>query len=159
MTKEVVLIFDQDAHTRWVLKTLLEGEHYIVVAHGDTERLRQNFQEFEISALIIEYRLDQRDLVDFVRELKKDVPELYVMMLAQLELGDMDYKRILNAGIDDFFLKPISGEKILLHLQKGLKQRKLMLQKRQVEKKLMRMRSRTKAMEMVQRDRALSISK
>ncbi len=159
MTKEVVLIFDQDPHTRWVLKTLLEGERYIVIAHGEIERLKQNFKEFEICGLIVEYRPDQNDLVDFVHELKKGFPELYIMMLTRVDVSDRDYKQILNAGVDDFFLKPFSSEKILLHLQKGLKQRKLVLQKRQIEKKLMKMKLKTKAMEMGDREGSLAVSK
>jgi len=159
MTKEVVLIFDQDPHTRWVLKTLLEGERYIVIAHGEIERLKQNFREFEICGLIVEYRPDQKDLIDFVHDLKKDFPELYIMMLTWVDVNDMDYKRILNAGVDDFFLKPFSSEKILLHLQKGLKQRKLVLQKRQIEKKLVKMRLKTKAMEIGHREGSLVASK
>ncbi len=159
MTKDVVLIFDQDPHTQWVLKTLLEGERYIVIAHGDMERLKQNFKEFEISALIIEYRPDHHDLIDLVRELKKDFSELYIMMLSQLELDDVNYKRILKAGVDDFFLKPFSSEKILLHLQKGLKQRRLMLQKKQVEKKLIKMRLKTKSMESVRKDDSFNLSR
>lgn len=147
MTKEVVLIFDQDPHTRWVLKTLLEGEHYIVIAHGEVERLKQNFKEFEICGFIFDYRPDQFDLMDFIYDLKKRHPELYMMVLTQLEVDEKEYKRLLDAGVDDLFLKPFSSEKILLHLQKGLRQRKLLLQKRQRERKLVKMRLSTKAEE------------
>ena len=56
-----------------------------------------------------------------VREFKKDFPEAYVMMLSNQEAMESEYEEIMNAGTDDFFQKPISLKKVLLHLEKGLK--------------------------------------
>jgi DNA-binding response OmpR family regulator len=42
----------------------------------------------------------------------------------------------MGAGIDDFFLKPVSSEKILIHLKKGLRHRKILLQKKRLEQRL-----------------------
>jgi len=39
------------------------------------------------------------------------------------------YEEIINAGVDDFFLKPIFNARILIHLKKGLKQRSIFLQR------------------------------
>ncbi len=159
MSKEVILIFDQDPHIQWVLKTLLEGERYIVIAHGEMDRLRQNFKEFEISALLFEYRPDQKDLIDFIRELKRNFCGLYIMALTQMEVSDHQYKLMFNAGVDDLFLKPFSSEKILLHLRKGLRQRRLILQKRQMEKKLMKMKFKTKAIVEFSRQESILVPK
>lgn len=140
MPKETVLIFDQEPHTRWTLKTLLESERYIVIALQEIDRLKHNFKEFEISALITEYWVGRECMVEHIRELKKSFPDLYVMMLTQYEVEDKEYKRILTSGVDDLFMKPFSSEKILLHLKKGLRQRRLRIQKRKIEKELMRHR-------------------
>jgi len=59
-----------------------------------------------------------------------------VMMLTSDNLEEKEYKKIMNAGIDDLFLKPISTEKILIHLKKGLRHRKLLLQKKRLEQRL-----------------------
>ncbi len=140
MPKETILIFDQEPHTRWILKALLESERYIVIALQDIDRLKQNFREFEISGLITEYWAGTQCMVDHIRELKKNFPDLYVMMLTQHEVEDKEYKRILTSGVDDLFIKPFSSEKILLHLKKGLRYRRLRIQKRKIEKELMRQR-------------------
>jgi response regulator of citrate/malate metabolism len=42
----------------------------------------------------------------------------------------------MNAGIDDFFLKPVSSIKILVHLKKGLRHRRMLLQKKRLEQQL-----------------------
>ena len=136
MSKETILILDKEFHTQWTLKTILESEKYIVLAVDTIERALQNFQEFEVSGLITEYRIDHSNTPEIIRELKKSFPELYVMMLTHENLEEKEYRRIMSAGIDDFFLKPISSEKILIHLKKGLRQRKILLQKKRLEQRL-----------------------
>ena len=136
MSKDTILILDKEFHTQWTLKTLLESEKYIVLAVDTIERALQNFQEFEVSGLITEFRIDHTNVPEIIRELKKSFSELYVMMLTYENLEEKEYKKIMGAGIDDFFLKPISSEKILIHLKKGLRHRKILLQKKRLEQRL-----------------------
>jgi len=136
MAKETILVLDKEYHTQWTLKTILEGERYIVLAVDSIERAFQNFQEFEVSSLITEYRIDHSETLEMIRELKKRFPELYVMMLTYENLEEKEYRRTMSSGIDDFFLKPISVERILIHLRKGLRQRKILIQKRRLEQRL-----------------------
>ena len=136
MTKETVLILDKEAHTQWTLKTLLESEKYIVLPVNSIERAIQNFKEFEVSCLITEFWIDDRSTSEMIRELKKRFPELYVMMLTHENLEEAEYTKIMAAGTDDFFLKPVSSVKILAHLKKGLSHRKMLLQKKRLEQML-----------------------
>jgi DNA-binding response OmpR family regulator len=136
MAKETILILDKDFHTQWTLKTVLESEKYIVLAVDTIERALTSFQEFEVSGFITEKRIDYTNIYEIIRELKRGFPELYVMMLTDENLGEKEYKKMMGAGIDDLFLKPISTEKILIHLQKGLRHRKVLLQKKRLEQKL-----------------------
>ena len=136
MAKETILILDKEFHTQWTLKTILESEKYIVLAVDTIERAIQNFREFEVSCLITEYRIDDTYSSEIIRELKKNFPELYVMMLTHENLEENEYKKIMSAGIDDFFMKPISSERILIHLRKGLRLRKILIQKKRLEQRL-----------------------
>ena len=147
MAKETILILDKEFHTQWTLKTLLESEKYIVLAVDTIERAIQNFREFEVSCLITEYRIGDAYTSGIIKELKKSFPELYVMMLTHENLEENEYKKIMTAGIDDFFLKPISSEKILIHLRKGLRQRKIYIQKKRLEQRLNHMKTNGNARE------------
>jgi DNA-binding response OmpR family regulator len=64
------------------------------------------------------------------------LPESYVMMLTNSDVRGSEYEEIMNSGVDDYFLKPFPFEKILLHLRKGLRQQKILLQKNQLVDKL-----------------------
>jgi hypothetical protein len=57
-------------------------------------------------------------------------------MLAHDGLDEHKYEEMMLSGVDDFFLKPISSKKILLHLQKGLRQRSISLVKNRLEREL-----------------------
>ncbi len=140
MSKDTILILDKEFHTQWTLKTVLESEKYIVLAVDAIERALQSFREFEVSGLITEYRIDHFATIEMVRELKKSFPELYVMMITHENLEEKEYRRVMSSGIDDFFLKPVSVEKILIHLKKGLRQRKIFLQKKRLEERLNQIR-------------------
>ena len=141
MAKETILILDKEQHNQWVLKSLLENEKYIVIAVDSTERAKQNFSEFEVAGLVTEYWIGHERTLETIRKLKRIFPEAYVMMLTDAVLEDRDYEEILEAGVDDYFLKPQSTRKILLHLKKGLKQRSALLQRNRFEQEIERIKS------------------
>ena len=159
MSKDTILIIDKEFHTQWTLKTLLESEKYIVLAVDTIERALQNFKEFEVSGLITEYEIDHTNPHEIIRELKKSFPELYIMILTHENLGEKEYKKIMSAGIDDLFLKPISSEKILIHLKKGLRQRKILLQKKRLEQRLNQIKTNSNVQEVALSGESLSHNK
>jgi DNA-binding response OmpR family regulator len=140
MPKEKILILEEERYVRLVLKTLLEGENYIVITVKTIEEAVKNFFESEISGLITEYWINQTCSLQAIRDLKKRFPELYVMMLTNEEVQENSYREIINAGVDDLFQKPFPGEKILVHLKKGLRQREILLRKNRIEQEFYRIK-------------------
>jgi len=136
MSRETILILDNEKYIQWTLKKLLEGEKYSILSSDSIEAARSVFSEHKVACLITEYWINHFCTLELVRELKKGSPEIYIMMLTSKELSGEKYKEILNAGVDDLFLKPFAPEKIILHLRKGLKQRNLFLRKEQLEQTL-----------------------
>ena len=136
MSKERILILDNEKYIQWTLRKSLEAEEYSILSSDSIARVTSIFSEHEVACLITEYWINHFCTLEMVQELKKRFPEIYVMMLTSKELSEQKYKEILNAGVDDLFQKPFTPEKILLHLRKGLKQRSIFLQKRQLEQKL-----------------------
>jgi len=136
MAKEMILIVDPEAHIQWTLKTLLESDGYNVITTNTIESARKKILNIELSALITEYWIDHASSLGVIREFKKIFPEAYVMMLANGEVQENEYREVLDAGVDDFFLKPFSSKKILLHIRKGLAIRRIFLQKKRLVDKL-----------------------
>jgi DNA-binding NtrC family response regulator len=138
MPKETIIILDEELHTQWTLKALLESEEYHVIPVDTIEKALKNFSEYEVSGLITEYWINHSSTLETIRGFKKVFPEAYVMILANGEMKEDEYEEIINAGTDDFFLKPLPIKKILLHLRKGLKQRQNLLQKKRLADELNR---------------------
>jgi len=136
MSKETILILDNERYIQWTLKKLLEGEEYTILSSDSIGTVMPIFSEREVACLITESWIDHFSTLELVRSLKKKFPETYVMMLTSKELSEEKYKEILNAGVDDLFKKPFPAEKIFLHLKKGLRQRNIFLQKKQLEQEL-----------------------
>ena len=132
MAKETILILDPEEHTQWILKTLLESEEYKVIAANTIELALVNFSKIEISGLITEYWIGHSSTLGIMRHFKKVYPEAYTMVLANGEVQENEYQEIINAGADDFFAKPCSGKKILLHIRKGLAIRRIFLEKKRL---------------------------
>jgi DNA-binding response OmpR family regulator len=42
-------------------------------------------------------------------------------MLTNNEVDEGEYAEIIRAGVDDYFLKPVSFNRILVHLEKALR--------------------------------------
>lgn len=120
MPRETIMILDDETHSRWTLKALLESERYLVVAVDSVERALRDFSEFRIEGFITEYWVGGDPTTGVIREAKTRFPGCYVMILTDKDLKEKDYEELLGAGVDDFFSKPVSSRKILLHLERGL---------------------------------------
>jgi DNA-binding NtrC family response regulator len=138
MPKETIVILDPELNTQWPLKTFLENEDYNVIPVNTIEKARKKFSEYEVSGLITEYWINDLSTLEIVRGFKKAFPEAYVMLLTHGEIKEGEYEEIMDAGVDDFFMKPFPVRKILVHLRKGLKQRQDLLQKRRLADELKR---------------------
>jgi len=127
MGKEMILIIDPEAHTQWTLKTLLESEGYEVFTANTIAASRKKISHLKLSGLITEYWVNHLSTIGIIRKFKKLYPEAYVMMLTNGEIQEKEYQKVIDAGVDDYFLKPFPSQKILLHLRKGLKHQQILL--------------------------------
>jgi DNA-binding NtrC family response regulator len=143
MPKETILLLDREPNIQWTLKTFLEGEKYVVQTVNSIEGALKSFKESKISALITEYWIDDSSTLETIRVFKRIFPESYVMVVTCDTIKESEYEEILKTGVGDFFTKPVSSQKILLHLKKGLKQRNLLLQKNRLEQELNQIKTQT----------------
>ena len=118
---KTVLILDNELPVSWALKSILGMENYLVYTAATLDEFNQITTDSQFSALITEYQLDRDSTLNTIKGLKETRPGLYVMMLTNNEVNEPEYEEIIRAGVDDYFLKPVSFNRILLHLEKGLK--------------------------------------
>ena len=59
MSKERILILDEEANTQWTLKELLEGEDFSVIPVNSINQALESYRENNFGGLITEYRVNQ----------------------------------------------------------------------------------------------------
>ena len=147
MSKERILLLEEEANAKWTQKALLEGEDFQVIAVDSIDQALRGLGEGEFGGLITEYRINQSSSLPVIREFKKAFPEAYVMMVSHMDVRETEYEESINTGVDDFFQKPISFNKLLLHLGKGLSRRRELLAKKELEEELKKLNSKAKSAE------------
>jgi DNA-binding NtrC family response regulator len=147
MSKERILILDEEANAQWALSEFLESKGFSAAVVNSIKQALEIIKIDNFSALITEYRVEQATTLGVVREFKAAFPEAYVLMLSYGEVGEGEYEEIISTGTDDFFYKPIDFKKLGLHLEKGLDHRRKLLLKNELEEELKRLNVKTSTRE------------
>ncbi len=129
-----ILLIDPFRNLVNAYRMILEAEKYGVDTAGDLEAACAQFGTREYSIVIIEYFPPYDDTCQIIRWMKQKRPEAYIIMVTNITIGEIDYGKLFDLGLDDLILKPYSPEKILVHIQKGLRQGELILKKQELEK-------------------------
>ena len=128
-----VLLVDPFKNLVSAYRMVLEAEKYGVDTARNLEEAYAQFDTREHSIVIIEYFPPYEDTCPIIRWMKEKRPEAYILMVTNITIGEADYGKLFGLGLNDLILKPYSPEKILVHLQKGLRQRELILRKQELE--------------------------
>ncbi|MDQ7032773.1 MAG: sigma-54 dependent transcriptional regulator [Desulfonauticus sp.] len=112
-----ILIVDDEQDIRFSLKGILEDEGYEVLEAASGEEGLQLFTQVDL--VFLDIWLPQKDGLEVLQEMRKQKPELPVVMISGH--GTIETAvRAIKLGAYDFIEKPLSLEKILLVTEKGL---------------------------------------
>jgi len=139
MPGEKVLLVDTEKNVLLAYQAVLEEEGYKVeIATSKDEALEKlSYQSF--SVLITEFYLKGKTTIELVKRVKQDYPEIYIIMISAATLKTNTYEEIINAGVDDHFIKPFSSRNLLVTIKKGLKLRAILMKNIHLEENLKNM--------------------
>lgn len=108
MTRESILIVDDNLVNMKLIRILLTGEGYEVRTAGDADEAMQVLNEFHPGLILMDIQLPGIDGIELTRRLKaapatRDIP--IIGLTAYAMTGDE--ARILAAGCDSYISKPI----------------------------------------------------
>ena len=122
-----ILIAEDDADTRFVLKAALEaGRHVCAAASSGAEALSLA-DALTFDAVILDMVLGDSDGLTLLEKLKAEDPGLPVIILT----GHADVTSAVKAmklGALDYLIKPFGNEELLLIIDKAVKERRLRLE-------------------------------
>jgi two-component system response regulator ResD len=121
MTTKTILVVDDEATIREVLRRYLEREGFRVIEAADGETALAAIDSEEPALIVLDLMLPGVDGLEIARTLRRHRPIPIVMLTARGELSD----RIegLELGADDYIVKPFSPREVTLRVNAVLRRR------------------------------------
>ncbi|HTM64120.1 MAG TPA: response regulator transcription factor [Gammaproteobacteria bacterium] len=115
-----VLIADDDAPTRILLRAAVSRWGYVVVEAADGEEAWEIIQKPDVpQMLIVDWLMPKLDGIDLCRRVKKEIKHYpYIILLTQLS-GTTNIVKGLEAGADEFLSKPFNMAELQSRLSVG----------------------------------------
>ncbi len=111
-----ILVVDDDRSIRFFVKEALELNHYTVYTAKDGKEALDIFDNNHIDLVIVDIMMPVMDGYEFTKNIRLVDSELPILMISAKQLSD-DRKKGFVAGIDDYMVKPIDLEELLLHVK------------------------------------------
>src|SRR3954466_10133590 len=130
----IILIVDDEKHTRDGLRRLLE-DHYDVYVAGDIAGAMDVLEREPVDLLLTDLRLGSEDGMQLIdRALKMPHPPICVMMTAY---GSVDTAvEAMKRGAYDFVTKPLNLDKVEMLIARALNSRNLENENRSLRKQV-----------------------
>ena len=124
-----VLVVDDDKNTRLLMRALLEGAHYTVTLAANGAEALSAMERNHVDLVVLDLMMPRMDGYEFTRELRAANNDLPILMVSAKQLPD-DRKKGFLAGIDDFMVKPVDEEELLLRIKALLRRAKIASERR-----------------------------
>lgn len=119
-----VLICEDDKHIRRLFRDTLEKEGYTIFEASDGSKALEILEKHQIDLLITDVMMPHMDGNALTRALREGGFELPILMITARE--SMDDKRTgFNAGTDDYMVKPVDMDEMLLRVFALLRRAKI----------------------------------
>jgi DNA-binding response OmpR family regulator len=111
-----ILLVEDDAALRFIIRDNLELQHYQVDSAEDGEIALQLFKSTDYALIILDVMLPKLDGFTVAREIRKTNEQIPVLFLTARSMNE-DKITGLTLGGDDYITKPFSMEELLLKIK------------------------------------------
>lgn len=124
-----ILVVDDDKHTRLLMRALLEAERYTVILAENGVQALEMMEKHHIDLVVLDVMMPQMDGYEFTRELRAAQNDLPILMVSAKQLPE-DRRQGFLAGTDDFMVKPVDEEELLLRIKALLRRARIASERR-----------------------------
>ncbi len=119
-----ILIAEDDTALAGFVRKGLEAEHYAVDVSNDGEQARALATELDYDLLVLDLNLPRLDGVNILRRVRAEKPQLPIVVLTARGRVD-DRVMCLDAGADDYVVKPFSFSELSARIRALLRRSRL----------------------------------
>ncbi|MFM6941658.1 MAG: response regulator transcription factor [Candidatus Planktophila sp.] len=121
MSREQILVVDDNEDIRFFVKSALTPEGFDVVEAADGKKALELFKKREPALIILDLSIGQPDGFEVCREIRKSSAVPIIMLTSHIE--EMDEAMCLAAGADDYITKPVSARILALRTTTQMRHR------------------------------------
>ena len=118
MTRERVLVVDDEADIRDVLRITLEGEGYEVHEAANGQEALLQVQKVSPHIILLDNKMPRMDGIQVCQHLKKDILLQHLPIIMLTSRGEVtDKVQGIDAGADDYVVKPFEPMELLARVK------------------------------------------
>lgn len=117
--KQTILVVDDEAAVRKLLRRCLERERYAVLEASCGDEMRRHIGSGTIDLITLDLRLGDEDGLDLARDIRRDTDIPIIMVSAKGDL--LDTVVGLEVGADDYISKPFELREVVARVRAVLR--------------------------------------
>jgi DNA-binding response OmpR family regulator len=121
MSNKSICIIEPLKNLLDIFRLILGEKGYEVDTAIDLEQALHFCSQKRYSVILSEYFDPPEKMFTFIRALKGLIPEGYYIISTSMIITDAVYKKLFDSGLDDLLVKPYGREKLLAHIEKGIR--------------------------------------
>ncbi len=124
MSDELILVVDDDPHSREIVRAFLESRGYTVVTARQGEEALALLETVSPALVVLDVMMPGIDGWEVARLIRNhpNCPRTRILMLTAR--GDLsDKQESLRSGADDYLLKPVQLDALAKHVRRNLEAR------------------------------------
>ncbi|HIT90619.1 MAG TPA: response regulator transcription factor [Candidatus Merdenecus merdavium] len=119
-----ILVVEDDFHIRRLLQDILLDENYIPVLAEDAQKALDILDRQHIDLMITDIMMPGMDGYSLTRQLRDSGYDFPILMITAKETIQ-DKREGFNIGADDYMVKPVDGEELILRVKALLRRAKI----------------------------------
>ena len=119
-----ILVIDDDKNIRKLLTVVLGNEGFTVLAASDGKIALEIMDKETVDMVIVDVMMPNLDGYEFTESVRAVNDKMPILMMSAKQLAE-DRKKGFVVGIDDFMVKPIDTEELVLHVRALLRRAKI----------------------------------
>lgn len=124
-----ILIADDNANTRRLFEVVLSQNGFDILTARDAEEAAEKLEENHVDLMILDVMMPGTDGFTFLRSLRNMGVQLPVLMITARDTPE-DIRTGFLCGTDDYMVKPVNEEEMVLRIQALLRRAKIASERR-----------------------------
>ena len=119
-----ILVIDDDKNIRKLMKVVLENEGFSVTCVNDGREALAVMDKLTMDIIIVDIMMPNMNGYEFTETVREFNPKVPILMISAKQLAE-DRKKGFIAGIDDFMVKPVDTEELVLRVRALMRRAKI----------------------------------